>query len=66
MEQVSLDIVGDVAIGKNNFFIRWRFDYFQTEYDPRAIEEYARNVQVDDKPVAVVAHYTGAHLCSEC
>ena len=66
MEQVSLDIVGDGAIGKNNFLIRWRFDYFQTKYNPCAFEQYTRNVQVDDKPVAVVAHYTGAYLCSEC
>ena len=63
MQQVNLDIVGDGAIGKNVFLIRWRYNYFQSEFNPIPFDQYTQDILVDDKSVTVVAHYTGTLLC---
>ena len=58
--RVKIVIVGDSAIGKSCFLLRWKTNIFTVSYDPglSLYHEYKADVLLDGKAVSTSAWYT--------
>ncbi len=61
MQNLKVIIVGDGAVGKTCFFIRWSTNSFPSGYIP-AFHSYAAEIMIDGKPVIVAPWDTGTYL----
>ncbi len=67
MQNVKVVIVGDGAVGKTCFVIRWSTNSFPSGYVPTAFDSYAAEIMIDGKPVIVQPWDTGTYLAvSSC
>lgn len=59
MNNLKVVIVGDGAVGKSCFIIRWTTSLFPQDYVPTVFDNYAQNIMVDGRPVAMSLWDTG-------